>query len=158
LRLAQAVTTADVIAVDVDEASLRAAAETGAAVVDARADDAAKQIRVLTGGGAAAVIDFVGAGTTASLGFKALGTGGLLVIVGLFGGQLEASLPLWPLRSLTVQGSYVGSLDEMRELLRLVDGGAVSPIPIHSRPLSEAQAVLDDLKDGKAVGRMVLTP
>jgi D-arabinose 1-dehydrogenase-like Zn-dependent alcohol dehydrogenase len=158
LRLAQAVTTADVIAVDVNEAPLRAAAETGAAVVDARADDAAKQIRVLTGGGAAAAIDFVGAGTTASLGFKALGTGGLLVIVGLFGGQLEASLPLWPLRSLTVQGSYVGSLDEMRELLRLVDSGAVLPIPIHSRPLSEAQAVLNDLRDGKAVGRMVLTP
>jgi alcohol dehydrogenase/propanol-preferring alcohol dehydrogenase len=46
----------------------------------------------------------------------------------------------------------------MRELLRLVDSGAVLPIPIHSRPLSEAQAVLNDLRDGKAVGRMVLTP
>lgn len=158
LRLAQAVTTADVIALDVNDVTLQAAAETGAAVVDARADDAAKQIRTLTGGGAAAAIDFVGAGSTASLGFKALGTGGLLVIVGLFGGRLETSLPLWPLRSLTVQGSYVGSLDEMRELMRLVESGAVLPIPIQPRPLSDAQAVLNDLRDGRALGRMVLTP
>ncbi len=158
LRLAQAVTTADVIAVDVNEAPLQAAAKTGAAVVDARAADAAKQIRALTGGGAAAVIDFVGAEATASLGFKALGTGGLLVIVGLFGGQLQASIPLWPLRNLTVQGSYVGSLDEMRELMRLVESGVVAPIPIRPRPLSDAQAVLNDLRDGGAVGRMVLTP
>jgi D-arabinose 1-dehydrogenase-like Zn-dependent alcohol dehydrogenase len=158
LRLAQAVTTANVVAVDVNEAPLEAAAQTGAVVVDARADDAAKQIRALTGGGAAAAIDFVGAGATASLGFKALGTGGLLVIVGLFGGQLEASIPLWPLRSLTVQGSYVGSLDEMRELMRLVASGVVSPIPIRPRPLSDAQAVLNDLRDGGSVGRMVLTP
>lgn len=158
LRLAQTVTSADVIAVDVNDVPLRAAAETGAAVVDARADDAAKQLRALTGGGAAAVIDFVGASSTASLGFKALGTGGLLVIVGLFGGRLEASLPLWPLRSLTVQGSYVGSLDEMKELMRLVNSGAVPPIPIQPRPLSDAQAVLTDLRDGRALGRMVLTP
>jgi len=158
LRLAQAMTTADVIAVDVNEATLQAAAQTGAAVVDARADDAPRQIRALTGGGAAAAIDFVGAETTTSLGFKALGTGGVLVIVGLFGGQFRASIPLWPLRSLTVQGSYVGSLDEMRELMRLVEGGAVSPIPIQPRPLGDAQTVLDDLGRGGSVGRMVLTP
>ncbi len=158
LRLAQAVTTAEVIAVDVNEATLQAAAQTGAAVVDARADDAPRQIRALASGGAAAAIDFVGAETTTSLGFKALGTGGVLVIVGLFGGQLRASIPLWPLRSLTVQGSYVGSLDEMRELMRLVQSGAVSPIPIQPRPLGDAQTVLDDLGRGGSVGRMVLTP
>ena len=158
LRLAQVVTTAEIIAVDVDEATLLAAADAGATPVDARQDDAAKQIRSLTGGGAPATIDFVGAESSATLGFKALGTGGLLVVVGLFGGQLHASLPLWPLRSLTVQGSYVGSLEEMRQLIALVECGAVSPIPIRPRPLSDAQTVLNDLREGAAVGRMVLTP
>ena len=43
LRLAQAVTSASIVAVDVDDATLQAAADTGATVVDARADDAAKQ-------------------------------------------------------------------------------------------------------------------
>ena len=123
LRLARAVTTASIIAVDVDRATLQAAAETGAA-----------------------------------LGLGTLATGGLLVIVGLFGGQLRAALPLLPLRNLTIQGSYVGSLEEMRELMELVQTGKVSPIPVRPRPLSDAQAVLNDLRDGHAVGRMVLTP
>ena len=158
LRLAQAITTASIIAVDVDAETLRAAAETGAAVVDARADDAAQQIRRLTDGGASAAIDFVGAETTASLGFRSLATGGLLVVVGLFGGQLRAALPLLPLRSLTIQGSFVGSPEEMRELMELVQTGTVSAIPVRPRPLSDAQTVLDDLRDGRGVGRMVLTP
>jgi D-arabinose 1-dehydrogenase-like Zn-dependent alcohol dehydrogenase len=158
LRLAQAVTTASIIAVDVDGPTLQAAAETGAAVVDARDDDAAKQIRRLSDGGAPAAIDFVGAETSATLGLGSLGTGGLLVIVGLFGGQLCTALPLLPLRSLTIQGSYVGSPNEMRELMELVESGKVAAIPVRPRPLGDAQTVLNDLRDGQAVGRMVLTP
>ena len=158
LRLAQAVTTASIIAVDVDRETLQAAAETGAAVVNARADDAAKQVRRLTDGGAPAAIDFVGAETSASLGLGTLATGGLLVVVGLFGGELRAALPLLPLRSLTIQGSYVGSPEEMRELMALVRPGTVSAIPVRPRPLGDAQTVLNDLRDGRGVGRMVLTP
>ncbi len=158
LRLAQAVTTASIIAVDVDRQTLQAAAETGAAVVDARADDAARQIRRLTDGGAPAAIDFVGSETSAVLGLGTLATGGLLVVVGLFGGQLRTALPLLPLRSLTIQGSYVGSPEEMRELMELVQTGTVSAIPVQPRPLADAQTVLNDLRDGRAVGRMVLVP
>ena len=158
VRLAQAMTQRPAIAVDVDAATLAAAAETGAAVVDARAEDAAQQIRRLTGGGAAAVIDFVGSENSTALGFRTLRTGGLLVIVGLFGGEFRAPIPFWPLRELTVQGSYVGSLAEMRELMQLVETGAVAPIPVRSRPMSDAQAVLNDLRDGSSIGRMVLTP
>ena len=158
LRLAQVVTNASLIAVDVDEPTLRAAAETGAAVVDARGDDAAKRIRRLTAGGAPAVIDFVGAETSAALGFDALATGGLLVVVGLFGGRLRTALPLLPLRSLTIQGSYVGSREEMRELMALIQTGTVAPILVRPRPLGDAQAVLNDLREGRSIGRMVLVP
>ena len=143
-------------AVDIDDATLQAGAEAGAEVVDARAPDAARRLRRATGGGAAAVIDFVGSEKSAALGLGVLATGGLLVVVGLFGGELRASLPLWPLRSLTVQGSYVGSLAEMRELMRLAAAGRAPSIPIESRPPAEAQAALDDLRAGHAVGRIVL--
>ena len=157
LRLAQALTDASVIIVaDVDDATLEAGAEAGAEVVDARAPDAARQIRRATGGGAAAAIDFVGSESSASLGLGVLATGGLLVVVGLFGGELRASLPLWPLRSLTVQGSYVGSLSEMRELMQLAGTGRAPAIPIEPRPFDRAQAALDDLRAGRAVGRIVL--
>ena len=157
LRLAQALTDASVIiAADVDDATLEAGAGAGAEVVDARAPDAARQIRRATGGGAAAAIDFVGSESSASLGLGVLATGGLLVVVGLFGGELRASLPLWPLRSLTVQGSYVGSLAEMRELMQLAGTGRAPAIPIEPRPFADAQAALDDLRAGRAVGRIVL--
>jgi D-arabinose 1-dehydrogenase-like Zn-dependent alcohol dehydrogenase len=46
----------------------------------------------------------------------------------------------------------------MRELMDLVQTGTVSPIPVRARPLGDAEAVLSELRDGKAVGRMVLTP
>ena len=157
LRLAQALTDASVIIVaDVDDATLEAGAEAGAEVVDARAPDAARRIRRATGGGAAAVIDFVGSESSAALGLGVLATGGLLVVVGLFGGELRASLPLWPLRSLTVQGSYVGSLAEMRELMQLAGTGRAPAIPIEPRSFDGAQTALDDLRAGRAVGRIVL--
>ena len=158
LRLAQALTDASIVAADVDDATLQAGAEAGAEVVDARAPDAAKRIRRATGGGAAAVIDFVGSESSAALGLGALAIGGLLVVVGLFGGELRASLPLLPLRSLTVRGSYVGSLAEMNELMRLAAAGRAPSIPVEARPLADAQAALDDLRAGRAVGRIVLAP
>ncbi len=158
LRLAQSVTNASIVAVDVDDATLQAGAEAGAEVVDARVPDAARRIRRATGGGAAAVIDFVGSETSAALGLGVLATGGLLVVVGLFGGELRASLPLWPLRNLTVQGSYVGSLAEMRELMRLAEAGRAPSIPVQPRPLADVQKALDDLRAGRAVGRIVLAP
>ena len=71
---------------------------------------------------------------------------------------LRAALPLLPLRSLTIQGSYVGSPEEMRELMELVRTVTVSAIPVRPRPLGDAQTVLNDLRDGRGVGRMVLTP
>ena len=156
LRLAQALTDASIVVADVDDATLEAGAEAGAEVVDARAPDAARRIRRATGGGAAAAIDFVGSEGSAALGLGVLATGGLLVVVGLFGGELRASLPLWPLRSLTLQGSYVGSLAEMRELMQLAGTGRAPSIPIAPRPLADAQAALDDLRAGRAVGRIVL--
>ena len=156
LRLAQALTDASIVVADVDDATLQAGAEAGAEVVDARAPDAARRIRRATGGGAAAAIDFVGSESSAGLGLGVLATRGLLVVVGLFGGELRASLPLWPLRSLTVQGSYVGSLAEMRELMQLAGTGRAPAIPIEPRSFADAQAALDDLRAGRAVGRIVL--
>ena len=156
LRLAQALTGASIVVADVDDATLQAGAEAGAEVVDARAPDAARRIRRATGGGAAAAIDFVGSESSAALGLGVIATRGLLVVVGLFGGELRASLPLWPLRSLTVQGSYVGSLAEMRELMQLAGAGRAPSIPIEPRPFADAQAALDDLRAGRAVGRIVL--
>jgi D-arabinose 1-dehydrogenase-like Zn-dependent alcohol dehydrogenase len=59
---------------------------------------------------------------------------------------------------MSVEGSYVGTLDDLKELLALVQAGKVPPIPIQTRPADQATAALEDLKKGgKVIGRVVLT-
>ena len=83
-------------------------------VIDGGAPDAAQQIVAATNGGAWAVIDLVGSSGTARLGIDSLIKGGKFIIVGLYGGDITLSLPPFPMRAITMQGSYVGSLPEMR--------------------------------------------
>ncbi len=155
--LASAVAEGRVLCADVDAARLEVARTRGAAeTVDAAAPDAARQVRRRTGGGVAAAIDFVGSERSAAFALGTLAPGGTLIVVGLFGGALRVSLPLLPLKHLTIRGSYVGSPAEMGELLALGRAGSIPDLPIDERPLSAAQAALDDLRAGRVIGRVVL--
>jgi len=159
LALLKALGGKGAIVADIDPKKREAALAAGAlAAVDAGAKDAVKQAQQAAHGPLGAAIDFVGASATATLGIDAIARGGKYVIVGLFGGDITLSLPLLPMRAITVQGSYVGSLAEMKELLGLVATGKVPPVPISQRPLHQANAVLEELKAGRIIGRAVLTP
>jgi alcohol dehydrogenase, propanol-preferring len=147
------------IVVDIDPVKREAARRAGAqSTIDADAPDAAKQIIAATDGGAWAVIDFVGAARTVRLALDSLAKGGKLIIVGLFGGDVTVPTPSFPLRAITVQGSYVGSLTEMAELLDLVRRKGVPDLPVATRPLAAVNEALIELKNGKVIGRLVLTP
>ena len=148
---------ARLIGADVDERKLVAAAKAGAALcIDTSEEDAAKRLLKETKGGAAAAIDFVG--SEASLGFanRVARKGGKVVIVGLFGGRFSMPIPMFPLRAISLIGSYVGSLIETKEMLALVKAGHVDPIPLEARPLDQANRTLDDLRAGEVLGRVVL--
>ena len=146
------------VVVDIDERKRRAALECGAlAAVDGRDPDAISEIARAAQGPVRGVIDLVGSPESAALGFDVLPKGGKLVIVGLFGGGAPWALPLIPIKAATIQGSYVGNLQELRELIELA-APARSPQSHHPRPLEEASAALEDLREGKLVGRAVLTP
>lgn len=147
------------IMVDIDPVKREAAKKAGAAhVIDGAAKDALDQIREATGGGAWATIDFVGAGPTVKLGVDAAIKGGKIIVVGLFGGDVTIPTPFLPMRALTLQGSYVGSLPEIGELLELVNRKGAPDVPVATRPLDQVTAALNDLRDGKIVGRVVMTP
>jgi D-arabinose 1-dehydrogenase-like Zn-dependent alcohol dehydrogenase len=81
-----------------------------------------------------------------------------VIVVGLFGGDITLSTPFLPMRALTLQGSYVGSLPEMAELLDLVRRKGLPSVPVATRPLAEVNEALNALKAGQVVGRVVLTP
>jgi propanol-preferring alcohol dehydrogenase len=147
------------IVVDIDPAKRDAAKKAGAAtVIDGAAADATKQVIAATNGGAWAVIDLVGSGATARLGIDSLIKGGKLIIVGLYGGEITMSLPPFPMRAITIQGSYTGSLTETAELIELVKRTGLPALPTETRPLEEVNAALSDLRTGKVIGRVVLTP
>jgi D-arabinose 1-dehydrogenase-like Zn-dependent alcohol dehydrogenase len=142
----------NIIGCDIDDAKLEAAKKLGAKrTVNTRAADALQQMQ-----GVAAAIDFVGSPATASLGIAALRKGGRYVICGLYGGELVHPLPPLAQRAIGIIGSYVGSLQELKEVVALAKKRKIRPAPVETRPADEANAALADLKAGKIVGRVVL--
>jgi propanol-preferring alcohol dehydrogenase len=147
------------IVVDIDASRRAAAIEAGArAAVDGAAPDVGAQIAAAVGGPCWCAIDLVGSPGTAETGFNALTRGGKMVMVGLFGGAAPWPLPLIPIKAVTIEGNYTGSLGELRELLDLVRAGLVPPIPIGRRKMTTATETLEDLRNGRIVGRVVMTP
>lgn len=147
------------IVVDLDPIKREAALAAGALqAIDARASDAVQQIQQATGGGARAVLDLVGATPTVTLAMACSARGGHTVICGLMGGNLTLALPTIPMRPLTIQGSYVGTLQELKELVALAKRTQMKPIPVTRRPLEQANEALQDLHHGRVVGRTILLP
>lgn len=58
-------------------------------------------------------------------------------------------------RAVSVQGSYVGSLPELKEVVELARWGKLDPIPVSTCALDEVSDVLDRLKAGTVTGRVV---
>lgn len=114
--------------------------------------------KIAADGGADSAIDFVGAPASYKFAFQTVRRGGKVVMVGLFGGDSPLSLASMPMRMLTIEGSYVGNLEELHELMALVRNDKVQPMPYSTRPLEAANDVLEELKAGKIVGRVVLRP
>ena len=159
VHFASAVTPAKVITADIDGTKRAAARQVGAYdTIDNSEEGAVQKLLELTGGGAAATIDFVGRPETSRFGIDVLRKGGRQVQVGLYGEAVSVPLPFFPLRMMSLVGSYVGTLDEMHELMALVRAGKVPPIPIEARPLEEVNSALNDLVDGKVLGRVVVKP
>lgn len=144
-----------IVACDIDTIKLAPARAAGAQeVMNAGAVDALATLQALPGG-VAGVVDLVGATATAQLGVASLRKGGRYVVVGLFGGELPLSLVLMAQRAITVQGSYVGDVAELHEVVALARSGKLRPIPVAIRPMSEISRTLDELKAGTVIGRVV---
>jgi len=147
------------IVADIDAAKREAALKAGAAAAYDPADPAArKALFKATGGGVYGAVDFVGSDGSLAFAAGALARGGKVVITGLLGGTYSTPIAMFPLRVFTIEGTMTGTLDEANEMMALARAGKVPPVPIIERPLSAAQASLDDLRAGKVVGRVVLAP
>ncbi len=159
LKIAPNVAKGKVIVADIDSNKLNVAREAGAEeTVDNSDSSAIEHIKEITGGGAAAAIDFVGMPSTAQFGIDSIRNGGTLVSAGIMGGALSLPLVLVMQRLLKIKGTKMGTLTEMFELIELVKAGKVPPFPIETRPLDHANEALTDLRKGQISGRVVLKP
>lgn len=144
---------------DIDDARIQAAVDGGAkAGYNTKDSASAQKLMADTAGGAYAVVDFVGSEATFGYASQVVRRGGKIIIVGLFGGAMSMPLPMFPFRALTIQGSYVGSLGDAKEMMAKVRAGDIDPIPVQTRPLDQANQTLDDLREGRITGRVVLVP
>lgn len=158
LEFAKSIFDGPIFACDIDAEKRAQGLKAGAlACFDPTEKEARREFMKSTGG-AQAVVDFVGAESSVKFAQGCLTKGGRLVIAGLLGGELKIPIPMLPLRSISIIGTFVGSLEEARDMINLVQSGAVSPIPIETRALDQASSTLDDLRKGNIKGRVVLTP
>ena len=150
----------NICAVDVAEGNLSLARNMGASsTVLSGPGSGAKDIRQAIGGPASAVVDFVNNGVTATSAFEVLTKAGHMVQVGLFGGEVTIPTALLALRMIHIEGSFVGTLSQLQDLVRIAQSGKLPNIPVVERALSatEVSRALDDLTAGGVAGRIVLT-
>ncbi|TQC47716.1 alcohol dehydrogenase [Rhodococcus sp. WS4] len=150
----------NICAVDVAKGNLSLARDMGASsTVLSGPGSGAKDIRDAAGGPASAVIDFVNNGVTATSAFEVLTKAGHMIQVGLFGGEVTIPTALLALRMIRIEGSFVGTLSQLQDLVRIAQSGELPHIPVVERTLSAAEVshALDDLTAGGIAGRIVLT-
>jgi propanol-preferring alcohol dehydrogenase len=147
-----------VAAVDIDPQKLELAKSLGAEfLVDAKNENPVSAIRKGIGGVHGAVVAAV-----ASVAFQqAIGmqrAGGTVVFLGMPGGQqdeLRTSISGLIGREVSVRGSAVGTRLDLDEAVGFALRGKVAA-KVETAPLDEANAVLERMRQGKIVGRVVL--
>jgi S-(hydroxymethyl)glutathione dehydrogenase/alcohol dehydrogenase len=154
-----------IIAVDISDEKLETAVRFGATdTVHATGLDAVEAVRGLTHGGADYVFDCIGLPETVTEAIGMLGVAGTAVVVGLT--AVGATANFSPLvlgeAEQRIIGSNYGSCRPRIDFPFLADLYANKRLKIdelitNRRPLSEAQAALDDLAAGRGI-RSVLEP
>lgn len=147
-----------VAAVDVAEDKLQLAATLGAEItVNAAAGDPAAAIQERIGGTHAAVVTAV-ASKAFEQAVPMLRPGGTVSYIGLPGGkadEIRASISAIVNGELSVRGSNVGTRQDLDEAVAFAARGQVSA-KIRTVALEEINAVLDEMRRGRIVGRVVL--
>jgi propanol-preferring alcohol dehydrogenase len=148
-----------VAAVDIDPKKLALAKKLGAELlVNAREEDPIATVQRKCGGVQGAVVTAV-ATQAFEQAIGMLSPAGTVAYIGLPGGkadQIRASISAIVNWELSVRGSNVGTRLDLQEAVAFALRGEVAA-KIETAPLSAANAVLNRMRRGKIVGRVVLT-
>ncbi|HET6794213.1 MAG TPA: zinc-binding dehydrogenase, partial [Acidimicrobiales bacterium] len=161
VQMLEALTSATVIAVDLDPAKLDTAKRLGAEHgLISDASTAARVHELTDGYGADVVFDFTGVEATIGLAMATVMPEGAIRIVGLGGGSLTYPASGDPLTlpwGVSVTRAYGGTRRDLDEVLALARGGHIH-VEVEQHPLEDGVAVFEALERGEVMGRAVLVP
>jgi len=169
VRLSKLVTGVAPIVCDIDDNKLQIAKQIGPegtiTVNTSNPNTAYTTLCSLAPTGTDAVIDFVGLDSTFQFGIKLLAVkqhvdfSGKYVAIGLFGGKPQISLGLLIQKIISIEGSFAGNLEELKELIELVlkNRNVLKDIPVEKKllGLESVNEAMDAMKKGKIEGRIV---
>jgi len=147
-----------IVAIDTLAAKLEMAKQFGATdtLLARPGEDPVKQIKKLTGGGPDYAFECVGSGELASLSFRAIGRGGMAVVVGLAKPSDSTAVRTMtlPFEEKTLKGSYFGSCVprvDFPRMLALYMAGRLKLDELITRryTIDEAPQAFADLQSGR---------
>tara|TARA_B100000446_G_scaffold135607_1_gene127845 strand:- start:15 stop:896 length:882 start_codon:yes stop_codon:yes gene_type:complete len=159
IQVAKDVIGAKVIATTSSPEKAAKATELGAdVVINYKEEDIRERVREITGGaGVDCVVDHVGADFFAPA-FASLRTGGRYGICGATTGlRTELHLGLLFSQQKEIYGVYMGTKEDMREIVELMNRGAVKPVVDRTFPLAEAAAAHKYMDETSFFGKLILT-
>lgn len=158
VQILRAMTSARIVAVDVNPEHLRVAQRDGADVALEVGDATAAEIRELTRGlGAELVLDVVGSDDTLALAMALARTEGHLTVLGLAGGTMTwtamGALP-W---GCALSSTYWGTAVELMEVLDLARAGHIRA-HVERFALDDVAEAYAAMREGRLEGRAVICP
>lgn len=160
IQVAKNVVGARVIATTSTPEKSAKAKELGAdEVINYTEEDIAERVKALTGGrGVDVVVDHVGADFFTPA-FNSLRPRGRYTICGATTGlRVELHLGLLFTRQIEIYGGFMGSKEDMREIVAMLNRGAIRPAIHQSYPLTEAAAAHQTMEDTNFFGKLLLKP
>jgi NAD+-dependent secondary alcohol dehydrogenase Adh1 len=157
IQCLRALTSAEVIVTDPNEAALALAKEVGAhhtVKVDGSHVDTVQQLT--NGLGAEAIIDFVGERGAVEDGIAMLRNGGSYFVIG-YGQNIDIPTIDVISREISFVGNLVGSYVDLQDLMTLTAQGQVT-LHTSTYPLEAINDAMADLDGGRLQGRGILLP
>ena len=157
IQVAKNVVGARVIATTSTAEKAEKAKELGAdEVILYNEEDITERVRALTDGGVDMVVDHVGADFFPKA-FSALKPGGRYGICGATTGlRTELHLGLLFSRQVEVFGAFMGSKEDMRQIVAMLNVGAIDPMVDRVFPLEEAAAAHRTMEETAFFGKLLL--
>ncbi|MBN1361451.1 MAG: zinc-binding dehydrogenase [Sedimentisphaerales bacterium] len=149
---------AEVIVTSSSDEKLSRARELGADhTINYRKEDVAGHAREITGSsGVDVVIDAVGAATW-PIDLSVVHKGGKVVLCGITTGAIaETNLQAVYWNQLTLMGSTLGSMDDLRRMVKAVEVGNLRPVVDEVFPLKKVQEATQKMEDARQLGKIVL--